>query len=111
MRGFYAEDCLYPFLKYDYILKVCLRMHEDCKVVEVQSLSESLPAGVSGPSDPYSVYGIEIPRIIPSSKEFWRSLGLDLVAFVERRGLPNFFLTLTAYDGWSPSTRDVGCTY
>ena len=55
---------------------------------------------MSGQSDPYSVYGTEIPRIIPGSKEFWRSFGLDLVAFVEQRGLPNFFLTLTAYDGW-----------
>ena len=55
---------------------------------------------MSGQSDPYSVYGTEIPQIIPGSREFWRSFGLDLVAFVEQRGLPNFFLTLTAYDGW-----------
>ena len=101
VRGFYAEDYLYPFFKYDYMLKVRLRMHEARKVVKVQNLTEPLTAeGVSGPSDPYSVYGTEIPRIIPGSKEFWRSFGLDLVAFVEQRGLPNFFLTLTAYDGW-----------
>ena len=101
VRGFYAEDRLYPFFKYDYMLKVRLRMHEARKVVKVQSLSEPLTAErVSGPSDPYSIYGTEIPRIIPGSKEFWRSFGLDLVAFVEQRGLPNFFLTLTAYDGW-----------
>ena len=101
VRGFYAEDRLYPFFKYDYMLKVRLRMHEARKVVKVQSLSEPLTAErISGPSDPYSVYGTEIPRIIPGSKEFWRSFGLDLVAFVEQRGLPNFFLTLTAYDGW-----------
>lgn len=46
------------------------------------------------------MYGTEIPRIIPGSREFWRSFGLDLVAFVEQRGLPDFFLTLTAYNGW-----------
>ena len=63
-------------------MKVSLRMHEI----------------VSGP---YSVYGTEIPRIIPGSKEFWRSFGFDLVAFVEQMGLPNYFLTLTAYNGWS----------
>lgn len=97
VRGFYAEDRLYPFFKYDYMLKVRLRMHEAQKVIKVQSLSEPLTADrVSGQSDPYSVYG---PRIIPGSREFWRSFGLDLV-FVEQRGLPNFFLTLTAYDGW-----------
>ena len=72
MRGFYAEDRCYPFFKYDYMLKVRLRMHEARKVV----------------------YGTEIPRIIPGSKEFWRSFGLDLVAFVEQRGLPDFFLIL-----------------
>ena len=63
-------------------------------------MSEPLTADrVSCQSDPYSVYGTEIPRIIPGSKEFWRSFGLDLVVFVEQRSLPNFFLTLTAYDG------------
>ena len=63
-------------------------MHKARKVVKVQNL---LTANrVCGQSDPYSVYGTEIPRIIPGSKEFWRSFGLDLVAFVEQRGLPNF---------------------
>ena len=73
-------------------------MHEAWKVVRVQSLSAPLTA--DRVSVPYSVYGTEIPRIIPGSKEFWRSFGLDLVAFVEQRGLPNFFLTLRAFDGW-----------
>ena len=83
------------------LLKVRLRMHEARKVVKVQSLSEPLTADrVAHQPDPYSVYGTEIPRIIPGSKEYWRSFGLDLVAFVEQRGLPDFFLTLTAYDGW-----------
>ena len=101
VRGFYTQDRCYPFFKYDYMLKVRLRMHEARKVIKVQSLSEPLTADrASERSDPYSVYGTEILRIIPRSKEFWRSFGLDLVAFVERRGLPDFFLTLTAYDGW-----------
>ena len=56
VRGFYAKDSLYPFFKYDYMLKVRLRMHEARKVVKVQSLSEPLTADrVSHPSDPYSV--------------------------------------------------------
>ena len=75
--------------------------HESRKVVKVQSLSEPLTAErVSDSSDPYSVYGTEVPRIIPGSKDLWGSFGLDLVAFVKQRGLPNFFLTLIAYDGW-----------
>ena len=76
-------------------------MHEARKVVKVQNLSEPLTTErASDWSDPYSVYGTEIPHIIPGSKEFWRSFGLDLGAFVEQRGLPDFFLTLTAYGGW-----------
>ena len=56
VHGFYAEDRLYPFFKYNYVLKVRLRMHEARMVVEVHSLSEPLTAErVSGPSDPYSV--------------------------------------------------------
>ena len=61
--------------------------------------SVSAPLTADRVSGPYSVYGTEIPRI-PGSKEFWRSFGLDLVAFVEQKGLPNFFLTLTAIDWW-----------
>ena len=102
VRGFYAEDCCYPFFKFDYVLKVWLRMHEVRKVVKVHSLSEPLTAAkASQHSDPYSVYGTEIPHIIPGSRGFSWSFGLDLVAFVEQRGLPDFFLTLTAYDGLS----------
>ena len=63
-------------------------------------MSETLNASKAKQADPYAVYGTEIPRIIPGSKQFWKSFGLDLVAFVEQRGLPDFFLTLTAYDGW-----------
>ena len=32
--------------------------------------------------------------------KLWMSFGLDLLASVEQRDLPNSFLTLTAYDGW-----------
>ena len=36
VRGFYAEDQCYPLFKYDYTLKVRLRMHEARKVVKVK---------------------------------------------------------------------------
>ena len=42
VRGSYAENRLYPFFKYGYMLKVHLRMHEARKLVKVQSLSEPL---------------------------------------------------------------------
>ena len=73
-------------------------------MVEVQDLTSSVSASQARQSDPYAICGTEIPRIIPGSKQFWRSFELDLVAFVEQRGLPDFFLTLTAYDCWPSST-------
>ena len=100
VRSFFASDPAYCFFKYDYMTKVRLRLHNCRKVVKVQDLTNSLNASQARQTDPYAVYGTEIPRIIPGSKQFWRSFGLDLVSFVEQRGLPDFFLTLTAYDGW-----------
>ena len=97
VRGFFASDPAYCFFKYDYMTKVRLRLHNCRKVVKVQDLTSSLNALQARQTDPYAVYGTEIPRIIPGSKQFWRSFGLDLVSFVEQR---DFLSTLTAYDGW-----------
>ena len=101
IRGIYATDHCYCFFKYDYMVKVRMRMHNARKVVKVGNLTRNLNASdVKGSSDPYAVYGTDIPRIIPGSKQFWKSFGLDLVSMVEQRGLPDFFLTLTAHDFW-----------
>ena len=91
IRGFFASDPAYCFFKHDYMTKVRLRLHNCRKVVKVQHLTNSLNASQARQTDPYAVYGTEIPTIIPGSKQFWRSFGLDLVVFVEQRGLPNFF--------------------
>ena len=40
--------------------------------------------------DPYSIYGSQVPRVIPDSKQYWKSFGLDLVVFVQRHGLPDY---------------------
>ena len=101
VRGLYAGDHCYCFFKYDYMVKVRMRMHNARKVVKVQNLTHTLSASdVKGSGDPYAVYGTDIPRIIPGSKQYWKSFGLDLVTMVEQRGLPDFFLTLTAHDLW-----------
>ena len=101
VRGTFAADPFYPFFKYDYITKVRFRIHNARRVVTVKGLTNSLSAGnVKETENPYGVYGTEVPRIIPGSKQYWRSFGLDLVSFVEQRGTPDFFLTLSAYDGW-----------
>ena len=55
------------------------------KVEKVQDLTNSLSAPQARQTDPYAVYGTEISRLIPGSKQFWRSFGLDIVAFVEQR--------------------------
>ena len=93
--GFFASHPAYCFFKFDYMTKVRLRLHNCRKVVKVQDLTNSLCASQARQADSYAVYGTEIPKIIPGSKQFWRLFGLDLVAFVEQRRLPDFFLTLT----------------
>ena len=101
VRGTFAADPFYPFIKYDYVTKVRLWMRNARRVVTVKGLTNSLRAGnVKETENPYGVYGTEVPRIIPGSKQYRRSFGLDLVSFVEQRGSPDFFLTLSANDGW-----------
>ena len=70
------------------------------RVVKVGNLQESLDAGKVKSPDPYTIYGSQVPRVIPGSKQYWRSSGLNLVAFVQQYGLPDFFVTLTAFNGW-----------
>ena len=70
------------------------------RVVKVGNLQESLDAGKVKSQDPYAIYGTQVPRVVPGSKQYWKTFGLDLVAFVQQRGLPDFFVTLTAFDGW-----------
>ena len=81
------------FLRYVYMLKVRLCMHET-QSCQGTNLSQPLTAD--------SV--IPIPCMVLKFQGLFlvaRSFGGHLlVAFVEQRGLPNFFLTLTAYDGW-----------
>ena len=51
-------------------------------------------------ADPYAIYGTEVPRSIPGSRQHWISFSLDLVLFSEQRRLPDLFVTLSAYDCW-----------
>ena len=74
-------------------------MNNARRVVKVGSLQES-DAGKAKSQDPYSIYGNQVPHVVPGSKQYWKTFGLDLVAFVQQRGLPDFFVTLTAFDGW-----------
>ena len=81
------------------IIMTKIRLHLDnCRrVVKVGSLQESLHAREVRGQD--AIYGTQVPRVIPGSKQYWKSFGLDLVAFVAQRGLPDFFCD-TAFDGW-----------
>ena len=65
--------------------------------VKVGSLQESLDAGKV---KSYAIYDSQVPRVVPGSKQYWKTFGLDLVAFVQQRGFPDYFVTLTAFDGW-----------
>ena len=58
---------------------------------KVYNFQESLDAGKVKSQDSYAIYGSQVPRIIPGSKQYWKSFGLNLLAFVQQRGLPDFF--------------------
>ena len=101
IRGWFASDFLYPFFKFDFMTKSRLRMYASKRCVQVNNLTEALNASkIKGSDDPYAKYGTEVPRSVPGSAQYWKAFGLELVAMVEQRGLPNFFLTLSAHDGW-----------
>ena len=86
-------------------------------LVRVSDLNEDLTAqkvlDAEKSTDPYAIYGTEVPRSIPGSRQHWKSFLLDLVSFSEQRGLPNLFVTLSAYDYWphvqSTLSRGWGC--
>ena len=61
---------------------------------------KSLDTGKVKSQDPYAIYGAQVPRVVPGSKQYWKTFGLDLVVFVQQHGLPDIFVTLTAFDGW-----------
>ena len=104
-RGHFANDVNFPFFMFDYMTKIHLRSYNAGKVVTSSKLEESLTAGkviaADRPtSDPYDSYGTEVPRVIPGSKQYWKSFGYDLVAMTEQLGIPDFFLTLSPNDNW-----------
>ena len=70
-------------------------------MVRVSDLSEDLTAAkvfdTEKPTDPYAIYGTEVPRSIPGSRQHWTSFSLDLVSF---SGLQDLFVTLSVYDCW-----------
>ena len=100
VRGWFASDQVYPFIRFDCMTKMRLRMNNARRVVKVGSLQESLDAGKVKRQDPYSIYDNQVPLVVPGSKQYWKTFGLDLVAFVQQCGLPDFFVTLTAFDRW-----------
>ena len=108
IRGWFASDYPYPFFKFDFMSKSRLRMYASKRCVQIGNLTEVLNASKAKDNDPYSKYGTEVPRSIPGSAQYWKSFGLDLVAMVEQRGLPDFFLTLSAHDGW-PQVQATLC--
>ena len=48
----------------------------------------------------YDRVGQMIPPKLPGTKSYWSREYLDLATFCERQGLPDYFITLTANDGW-----------
>ena len=89
----------YPFFHYDCVIKMRLRMNNARRVVKCGSLQELLDAGKVKNQDPYAIYGSQVPCVVPGSKQYWKTFGLDLVTSVQQRGLLDFFC-YPAFDGW-----------
>ena len=51
-------------------------------MVRVRTIQESLDAGKVKSQDPYTIYCSQVPRVIPGSKQHWKSFELDFVAYV-----------------------------
>ena len=49
--------------------KMRLRMNNVRRVVKAGNLQESLDAGKVKSPDPYTIYGSQVPRVIPGSKQ------------------------------------------
>ena len=104
-RGHFAKDTNFPFFMFDYMTKIRLRAYIARKLVTTSKLEESLTAGkviaADKPiSDTYASYGTEVPRVVPGSKQYWKSFGFDLVAMTDQLGIPDFFVTLSPNDNW-----------
>ena len=90
--GWFASDFIYPFFKFDFMSKSRLCVYTSKRCVQVNNLTEALNTSkIKSNDDPYAKYGTEVPRSIPGSAQYWKVFGLDLVAIVEQRGLPDFF--------------------
>ena len=83
--------------------KIRLRLYNSKKMVSVSKLEKNLTASKviaadkDADTNKYASYGTDVPRIIPGSKQYWKSFGLDLVAMVEMLGE----LITSSNDNWS----------
>ncbi len=83
VRGWFVEDPVYPFFKYDYMTKHILRGYASYRTVRCGDFNASLSANkvreeAAKSSDPYQAYGTDVPQNVPGLLQHWRSFGLDL---------------------------------
>ena len=73
---------------FDYMTKIRLQQYNSKKIIAVSKLEQNLTAGNvlaadrATENDNYASYGSDVPRIIPGSKQYWKSFGYDLIATV-----------------------------
>ena len=105
-RGYFSNDVNFPFFMFDYMTKIRLHSYNSKKIVAVKKLEHRLTAGEVMAAnkvqddDNYASYGTEVPRVIPGSKQYWKSFGYDLIAKAELLGIPDYFITLSPNDNW-----------
>ena len=80
-RGYFSNDSNFPFVLFDYMTKIRLRQYNSKRIVAVSKLEQSLTAGKvieadrTADSDKYASHGTDVPRIIPGTKQYWKSFG------------------------------------
>ena len=104
----WRHDRLWPFFAYDWLMKSRIVAY-NLKCPKSATAVQGRPAPMSKNflmselglgEQAYDRVGQMIPPKLPGTKSYWSREYLDLATFCERQGLPDYFITLTANDGW-----------
>ena len=104
----WRHDKVWPFFAYDWVMKFRILMYNmKCPRIAIENDNRDLPltkeyvlSDLGSGEKVHNKLGQYIPPTLPGTKKYWAKEYLDLAAFCERCGVPDFFVTLTANDNW-----------
>ena len=108
----WRHDRLWPFFAYDWLMKNRISGY-NLKTTSTSSEGRALPiskqfllSDLGQGERTFDRIGQFIPPKLPGTKSYWSKEYLDLMAFCEHQGMPDYFVTLTANDSW-PGLKDM----